>query len=171
MKKYIDIKSFIKQRFVKYFVFLLSMFVLIAGYSFKTEWTFYNRLNCLSGNGIEYLGFVIGRYILYFAATFSALFILLILYNIMDKTKSQHYIVKCGKQTLFFYAAHVTILFNTLKPFVSMVTNGKGILAGYPVVRYYVIAIMITFIVIVIMEKIYTLIEKNKYTSIFILGR
>lgn len=149
----------------------MSLFVLIVGYSFKTEWTFYNRLNCISEYGIRDLVFVIARYMLYFAATFSALFVLITLYIKTSKMKLNHLIVNFGRETLFLYAAHVTILFNTLKPVVNIMTNGNGVLVVYPFVRYYVVATIIAFIVLGVLETLYRIFSNNKYTSIFILGR
>ena len=167
--KYIDIKSGLQKWSVRLSVIFCSMLVLVAGYRFKTEWTFYNSLNCISGKEIEYLGFVIARYILYFAATLSALCFLLLLY---DKIGSKfNNIVGYGRKTLFFYVVHVTVLFYTLRLIVSAITEEKGILVNHPVIRYYVIATLITAFVIAIMDKLYTIIEQWKYGSKILLGK
>lgn len=128
-------------------VSVLGAYTIGGGY--KTSWTFYNSDNSIftldSGWHSEII-FIIYRYCIYIACTFCAYYLLKKLYKSTSNLKITKIIVAIGKETLFLYVAHVSIISLFAKPMLRTFTQGEVLLPNYPFVRFYIVAALCTII-------------------------
>lgn len=79
-------------------------------------------------------------------------------------------ICNIGQNTLGIFIIHIIVLYYTLRPCIQTMTSGEGLSPGLPLIRYYVIAIIISFIAVIGTYYATRLIKKTRIISKLLLG-
>ena len=139
-----------------------------------TKYTFYNIGNTLfiEGYGIvDALILITLRQLLYITATILTLYYMLKFYSVFKDEKAIKYISKIGQETLFIYMFHLIIVAYIFGIVVKYVTNSEGLLPNDSFLRYYVLDLILTVIIICISHWLNGRIEKNKLMAKLLLGK
>ena len=80
-------------------------------------------------------------------------------------------ISRIGKETLFIYMFHLIIVAYIFGIVVKYVTNGEGLLPNAAFLRYYVIDLFLTVLIICVSHWLNGRIEKNKLMAKLLLGK
>ena len=169
--KNIDYEKLIHDERYIILVGLLSIAVFVIAPRYETAWTFYNLGNCVFECDETLRWIVVLRYVLYAAATICTISILLRVYCLLINTKAVNSIVSIGRKTLFYYAAHVAILYTTFRTVINKLTNEEGILVRIECVRYYLVDVLIVAGVLLILRCLYRVFESDTATRLILLGR
>jgi len=158
----------------RFYILLIGLTIgcLIVGWNFPTEYTFYRISNQLLGAGaiFDRFFFIICRFTLYFVVTFVVLCWFMLLYKKIKNYRFTELIVLVGRETLFLYVSHVSVLYYILRPVIIRMTEGNGLLVSNPFVRYYVVATVLTMVVLYLLYTISKLVSRNKYMKLFFHG-
>lgn len=153
-------------------VLILSLIVGFSGYMFPTKYTFYNIGNYFIMDAfLESVIFILLRFALYWMTSMVVLYWMIRLYNCVKDRNVTKVICSIGQKTLFLYVSHVTILLYTLKPIIQTITDGKGVLPNNDFARYYILATLLTCIVMIILLILEKYLTKNRITSLIFCGK
>ena len=154
---------------------ILTVAVLILGYVFPTEWTFYIKTNYLLSNGfsatLKTIAFVLYRYLVYGGASVWAICVLVLLENFLLKhfPNKPTGIYETGKKTMFIYGMHMVLLKFVYEPLVLFLSHGNGVIDN-DFVRYYVFSVFITMVLIFLFLWISRLLSKIPVVQTIMLG-
>lgn len=165
-------QAFTEKAKLKYLIPLCILLLLLAQL-FPTEYTFYNYSNCvLNGDGlwILRLALIIGRYICYGIMTIAYMLLFKKVFDYKRDMSAVKSICNIGQNTLGIFIIHIIVLYYTLRPCIQTMTSGEGLSPGLPLIRYYVIAIIISFIAVIGTYYATRLIKKTRIISKLLLG-
>lgn len=95
----------------------LITFVMITviGVGYEPQHTFYYESNVVGESSV---GFIVGRYVLYIAATTSVIYGLIWFYTRYRENQLVNRLAQAGVDTLFIYCSHVLVLVILYRPYV-----------------------------------------------------
>lgn len=153
--------------------FLLSAIILIAvSFLFPADLTFYHLSNSvlISGFSFSLILFVFIRYICYSVVTLSALYILLVLFNKVSVRLSDVFSAIGKERTLFLYLSHISFLYYTLRVLIIENDSTMSVILGNQFVRYYLVSILGTIIVVILLNFLFKILNKNKIFRLLFIG-
>ena len=104
------------------------------------------------------MGYMLGRWFYYLIVTVCAFYWFTKLYECCAESKLSNAVVALGRETLYLYAAHMTLLTYIYKPMIRYFTSGNGLFQTNHSVLYYVYAPLATIIIILALMQIKKLI-------------
>ena len=142
---------------------------------YPTSLTFYNRKNFFLEGGVEgifsQILFILGRYALYGTVTVAFLFLFYSVHRRFFNKTIVRLICSIGQRTLGIFVIHIIALFYFFKPFISKITDGKGLFQEWPGIRFYIVATLLTVITVAISIWCSCVIEKNRFCARILLGK
>lgn len=148
--------------------------VIICSLFWPTKYTFYNINNYIFLNNFQVVNaviFIILRQVIYIVATLVTLYFILKLYYLNKDNRVIGFISNIGKETLFIYLFHLLIVAYLFGVVVKQMTNGLGLMPNAPFLRYYVLDVFLTLLIIMFSHWLYGRIGKSKLMSKLLLGK
>lgn len=168
----IDWQIWVQKKYLRYVMAAFGFLMVVLSYFFPTDYSFYNRSNSIlcDNNIIIGGGILIYRYFVYVGISFVALYWIMVACNWVEKSVREFFLA-VGKDTLFIYLVHITVLYYAFRYTILQITDGQGILFDKPVVRYYVVALPLAIGLMWLFHKLSLLVAKNRILSKFLLGK
>lgn len=158
-------------RIPRLYLLFATVIVLIIGFYYPTKWTFYNTSMYLFDSSVNYkFLFIIVRWLIYIIATFVAFEWIRKVYYKYEQKKVIAIVTKIGEKTLLIYGLHIVIISDVYGYMVKESFAPYGLLSDYPFLRYYVLATVITIVLLCLCFAFDSLSRRNKYLSILLLG-
>ena len=170
MHKYKGVmEQFEKTLYFKMLFFIALLFIIFFGGNFVFEKTFYCVDNRIINEPAK-LYFVFYRYIANMTACFIVFYTIKLIYNHIKSLKITQFVCKLGKDSLYLYLAHITILFYIYKPIIENLTYGTGILTSYPALIQYAFNIIFSIIIVFLLFLLERLFKHNILCKELFLG-
>ncbi len=146
--------------------FVLLIIVAVIGVQFKPQFTFYYTANII---GKTPLRFVVYRYVLFFIATVSLIYGILLIYNRYKGKRIVTTLASCGVDTLFIYCSHVLVLVFLYRPFLLPYLYHEH---GSWIVRVFehVVGLIVSILMYWMMQKLCLYLKQFRWMRTFLMG-
>ena len=145
---------------------VLFVVMIVVGVGFEPQYTFYYKSNLIRESSIN---FVVWRYVLYLAATCSAIYGLKKIYHIFGKNRIFHRFASYGTDTLFIYCSHVLVLVFIYRPFLlSYLYCERG--NWIDRINEHVTGLLVSLLIYFLMQKLCLYCKQFRWLRVFFMG-
>ena len=145
-------------------VLSLVVFVVLFVYVWRPEYTIWSSGGYILQDPGYMVGVVSLRLIIGMAGIYATIFVMGKLYDLYGKTRCMNLFVGIGKETLSLYLLqHIVVEIGMMRLVASL--NVNNVLTAHHLLIGYVIAPLISFVLLLVMYYAITLIQASKYTK------